>query len=240
MAKEVAKVQDTEEKVEQFDLPIEIVQEQPQQEKKGFSSSGQEVKKQDSFFPYGVNKVDKLTVFAGITKGKNDVEWNVIDFKFSDIKGSSFTHRIFDWSSQEDESKLEKNALKAIMESKYIINKAFNNNIEIEGINSFADLQEFVKAQIKAGVLLPNHQINISAIQHLKTGKWNAGFVTYSISEKNPQWGFGWFHNLTVDPPITLDNKQKSNIISANNVASPPPSSNGAGRALETDDELPF
>lgn len=202
-----------------------------------FSTKGEEVKKVTSYLGYGVNKVTKLTVFAGISKSKDGTEYDVIDFIFADSKGATHNHRIFTFDNIEDEDKLIKAGKKATMESKYILEKALGKELELE-VDTFADLQKAVKDTIKDGLVLSNHEIKISAILNQKSGKYNAGFVTYSVSEKNAQWGFGWFHNLNYDSPIKLGNKEIEEIQKANSLAAP--ASGGDSTLKESSGDVPF
>lgn len=213
---------------------------------KAFSSKEEAVKKIDSYLGLGVNQVHKLTVFAGTSESRGGDTYNVIDFTFTNDKGAKHTHRIFDFSNADTEEKMHKSAMKAMMESKYIIEKALNLKDLVIEFSSFEELQKIVVGYIKAGLLLSNHQIKITANQNNK-GKWNPGFVTYSVSEKNKEWGFGWFHNLNVEPTITLSKTELENIRKMTATMSAPttgatyvPSGDGSTGAPHAPDDLPF
>ena len=173
-----------------------------------FSANSDNVKPVINAFKAGVHKVTELEVSIEPFKKNDDTIYEVIDIIFKNDKNSSHTHRLFEPKGN-DLEKVKKSAQKVAKECWYILSKATGKDVKIE-VSTFKELQELMFNELN-GMKLTSHQIKLTANKN-SNGKYYVGFVTYPVTEKNPQWGFGWFHNLSVDSELTLSQSEINNI----------------------------
>lgn len=187
----------------------------------------------------GIHAIDSIEVEFEKDKEKKDKSgtYNVIHVIFKDVKGSIFSHDIYEPSPLNKNGEPNKNYAKPAVELVYIAKKVQGKDLKLDDtVQSFEALAEWGKKNCNTTGRKGTLQLKTLPEKGTDQKYYNK-IITYAPGASG-SWGLGWLHNTALEPELKLSPKEAEEVNKFNNGGMSSGSSTG-GAPTGTQD-LPF